>query len=128
MFERVHSAAEYQKVSQAEIIRQSIFFGLSEQSYYRALELADREGTSPSSIIEQSFSLADAVMNPDISVSDILRDSNPHISFADAMKSLSEIQNVLIVKLERKKEAMDQQKTLEQAKQKNITLEQKPVT
>lgn len=118
----MHRAAEHQKVSQAEIIRQSIFFGLSEQSYYRALELADREGTSPSSIIEQSFSLADAVMNPDISVSDILRDSNPHISFADAMKSLSEIQKVLILKLERKKEAMDQQKNLEQYKNKDITL------
>lgn len=101
MFDRVKKAADYQNISQAEMVRQSIFFGLSEQNYYYAIEIAKKEGTSISNIIQQSFSLSDAVMNPDMSVSDVLKDRDPHISFADAMKNLSEIQTLLISKVEK---------------------------
>lgn len=97
----IQKAAKIQGVSQAEVARQSLFFGLSEAGYYRALELAKKEGVHPAIIIQQAFSLSDALMNPDITVSDVLKEAgNPRISFADAMKSLKDLQLVLIRKLD----------------------------
>lgn len=104
----VQQAADFQGVSQAEIARQSLLFGLSESGYYRVLAIAKKEGVHPAMIIQQSFSLSDALMNPDLSVSDVLKDANPGISFADAMKSLRDLQLVLISKLERKKASLEQ--------------------
>ena len=109
--EMVERAAKHQKVSQAEVARQSLFFGLSESGYNRVLDLAKQEGVPPASIIQQSFSLTDALMNPSLSVSDVLEDANPGISFADAMKSLGELQAVLIAKIEQKKRAIEQKKS-----------------
>lgn len=103
LFEMVQRSAKHQKISQAEVVRQSLFFGLSESSYYRTLEIAKKEGVHPASIIQQAFSLTDALMNPSLSVSDVLVDANPGISFADAMKSLGDLQAVLIAKIETKK-------------------------
>lgn len=99
----VQKAANTQKISQAEVVRQSLFFGLSELGYYRVLEIAVREGVHPAVIVQQAFSLTDALLCPDLSVSDVLKDTNPRISFADAMKSLPELSSVLIAKLDQKK-------------------------
>lgn len=98
----IQKAAKAQGVSQAEVARQSLFFGLSEAGYYRVLEIAKKEGVHPAMIIQQSFSLTDALMSPSTTVSDVLKDTNPRITFADAMKSLSELQAVLITKFEQK--------------------------
>ncbi len=99
----VQKASNSQKISQAEVVRQSLFFGLAEQSYYTLLEIARKEGVHPAVIVQQAFSLTDALLCPDLSVSDVLKDTNPRISFADAMKSLPELSAVLIAKLEKKK-------------------------
>ena len=97
----IKKAANVQGISQAEVARQSLFFGQSEGNYYRVLEIAKREGVHPAIIMQQAFSLADALMSPTTTISDVLKDTNPRITFADAMKSLSELQAVLTVKLER---------------------------
>ena len=99
----VQKAANTQKISQAEVVRQSLFFGLAEPSYYTLLDIARKEGVHPGVIIQQAFGLTDALLCPDLSVSDVLKDTNPRISFADAMKSLPELAAVLIAKLEKKK-------------------------
>lgn len=100
-FDMVQKAAEAQGISQAEVARQSLFFGLSESNYYRVVEIGRRQGVPPRIILQEAFALADALMNPDMSVSDVLEDASPSISFADAMKSLPELHAVLIAKLER---------------------------
>lgn len=112
-FDQVQKAAEAQGISQAEVARQSLFFGLSESNYYRVIEIGRRQGVPPRIILQEAFSLADALMNPDMSVSDVLEDANPSISFADAMKSLPELHAVLIAKIER---AMEQKRERQKKK------------
>lgn len=104
-FDMVQKAANTQKISQAEVVRQSLFFGLSELGYYRVLEIAKKEGVHPAVIVQQAFNLTDALLCPDLSVGDVLKDTNPRISFADAMKSLPELSSVLIAKLDQKKKS-----------------------
>ena len=97
----IKKAANFQGISQAEVARQSLFFGQSEGNYYRVLEIAKREGVHPAIIIQQAFSLSDALLNPDMSVSDVLKDINPRVPFADAMKTLPELHAALIAKIEK---------------------------
>lgn len=110
-FNMVQKAADAQKISQAEVVRQSLFFGLSDQSYYTLLEIAKKEGVHPAVIVQQAFSLTDALLCPDLSVNDVLKDTNPRIPFAEAMKSLPELTAVLIMKLEKKRTQLKTAKT-----------------